>query len=151
MRIFGMKFDDIVCKGDIMVSPPQVLVIAPESGERDKLQKILSAAGVHPYCYATWMEALSFLSGQPTSVVFADVELPDCDFRGVHEDVDRVQTGVPVIALTRDANWNSYLAAMGAGAFDCLTLPPNTQETQRVLRAALRAISTARGNEHVAA
>jgi DNA-binding NtrC family response regulator len=134
-----------------MIRVPQVLVIASESGERDKLQKILSAAGVHPFCYATWMEALSFLSGQPASVVFADVELPDCDFRGVHEDVDRVQQGVPVIALTRDANWNSYLASMGAGAFDCLTLPPNTHETQRVLRAALRSISTARGDEHVAA
>ena len=134
-----------------MVRPPQVLVIAPQSGARDKLQKILSAAGVHPFCYATWMEALSFLSGQPTSVVFADVELPDCDFPGVHQDVDRIQTGVPVIALTRDANWNSYLAGMGAGAFECLTLPPDTHETQRVLRAALRSNSTARGNEHVAA
>lgn len=134
-----------------MVSPPQVLVIAPESGARDKLQKILSAAGVHPYCYATWMEALSFLSGQPASVVFADVELPDCDFRGVHEDVDRVQTGLPVIALTRGADWNSYLAGMGAGAFDCLTLPPDTHETQRVLRAALRAISTAHGDGPFAA
>ena len=134
-----------------MVRPPQVLVIAPQSGARDKLQKILSAAGVHPFCYATWMEALSFLSGQPTSVVFADVELPDCDFPGVHQDVDRIQTGVPVIALTRDANWNSYLAGMGAGAFECLPLPPDTHETQRVLRAALRSNSTARGNEHVAA
>lgn len=134
-----------------MVSPPQVLVIAPESGERDKLQKILSAAGVHPFCCATWMEALSFLSGQPTSVVFADVELPDCDFRGVHEGVVRVQNGVPVIALTRDAEWNSYLAGMGAGAFDCLTLPPNRHETERVLHAALGSISLARGNEHLAA
>lgn len=134
-----------------MVWPAQVLIVAQESEERDTLQKILSTAGVHPFCCSTWMEAQSFLSGQPVSAVFAEVQLPDGDFRAIRTDADRFQKGVPVIALARNMDWDSYLASMGAGAFDCLTLPPNTLEAKRVLWSALQTFSTAQHQEHVAA
>ena len=44
--------------------PTQVLVIACESENRTKLEKILAECGCQVFCYATLLEALSFLSGQ---------------------------------------------------------------------------------------
>jgi DNA-binding NtrC family response regulator len=134
-----------------MIRPEQVLVIARESEERDKLQKTLAATGVHVFCYATLLETRSFLSGQPVSAIFAEVHLPDGNFQALRADVERYRKGVPLIAMTRNMDWDCYLASLASGAFDCLSLPASTLETKRVLWSALQAFSTARQSEPVAA
>ncbi len=122
--------------------PAQILIVAQESPERQKLQEIFQKAGVRTFCCCTLLESESFLSGQPVSAVFAETPLPDGDFQAVRSIVGRLQSDVPIVALTRNMDWNSYLAAMGAGAFDCLSLPPNSMEATRVLWAALQGFST---------
>jgi DNA-binding NtrC family response regulator len=134
-----------------MVWPPQVLIIAPESPDRDKLETICWASGAHPFCYSTLLEAQSFLSGQPVNAIFVEDPLPDGDFRTVLADVKREQKNIPVVALTRRVDWDSYLCSLTAGAFDCLALPPSTLEARRVLWSALQAFSTARRDELVVA
>jgi DNA-binding NtrC family response regulator len=126
----------------MMDGQPQVLIIAQESEDTIKLQKIFNSSGAHALCYSTLMEAQSFLSGQSVSAVFTEVPLPDGDFQAVRADVERFQKGVPIIGLTREMDWNKYLASMGRGAFDCLALPPNPFEAKRVLSAALQSYSS---------
>jgi DNA-binding NtrC family response regulator len=134
-----------------MLWPPQVLIIARESSDRDKLEAICSASGAHPFSYSTLLEAQSFLSGQPVSAIFVEDPPPDSDFRTVLADVEREQKNIPVIALSRRVDWDSYLCSLNAGAFDCLALPPSTLEARRVLWSALQAFSTARSDELVVA
>jgi DNA-binding NtrC family response regulator len=135
----------------IMSWPAQVLIIAQESGERDKLQKVFNDAGVHAFCYSTLMEAQSFLSGQPVSAIFVEAPLPDGDFRAFRENIEHYQKHLPIVAMIRNMDWNSYLSSMGAGAFDCLELPPRAMEAKRVLWSALQECSTAARQEIVAA
>jgi DNA-binding NtrC family response regulator len=122
-----------------MIWPPQVLVIARESKDRDALQKTLAAAGSQVFCYATLLEAESFLSGQPVKAIFAEMNLPDGDFQVLRAEVEHFQQGLPIIALARKMDWNSYLATMAFGAFDCLSFPASTLEIKRVLWSALNA------------
>ncbi len=134
-----------------MVWPPQILIIAQQSDERDKLENIFMASGVHVFCYSTLLETESFLSGQPVNAIFVETPLPDGDFQALRAEVERHRKGVPIVVLTRNMDWNSYLAGMGGGAFDCLSLPANTLEAKRVLWSALQAFSATSGQETVAA
>lgn len=126
-----------------MVFPAHVLIIAPESQDRDRLETILLHSGVHVFLSSSLLEAQSFLSGHLVSAVFAQTTLPDGDFRAVLADVARFQQNVPVVALTRSIDWDSYLRDMAEGAFDCLTFPVSKLEGQRVLWSALQASSVA--------
>jgi hypothetical protein len=44
-----------------MIWPAQVLLVARESDDRDRIQKTLAATGIHVFCYATLLEVQSFL------------------------------------------------------------------------------------------
>jgi DNA-binding NtrC family response regulator len=125
-----------------MMWPPQVVVLASESKDRDALEKTLAAAGAQVFCYATLLEAESFLSGQPVRAIFAEMNLPDGDFQALRAEVEHFQLGVPIIALARKIDWNSYLAMMAFGAFDCLCFPASALEIKRVLWSALNTFST---------
>ena len=133
-----------------MIWPAQILVVARECKDRDALKKTLAASGTHVFCYATLLEAESFLSGQRVNAIFAEEQLPDGDFQTLRAEVEHFQQGVPIVALTRNIDWDSYVASMASGAFDCLSLPASTLEIKRVLWSALNAFSTEPRPEHVA-
>jgi len=134
-----------------MAWPPQILIIARESDQRKKLEKLFITSGVRVFCYSTLLETSSFLSGQPVNAIFAETPLPDGNFQALRVEVERHRKGVPIVLLIRNLDWNSYLAGMGGGAFDCLSLPANTLEAKRVLWSALQAFSSANSQEPVAA
>jgi DNA-binding NtrC family response regulator len=133
-----------------MIWPAQVLVIAHESEDRDRLRKVLAASGAQVFCYSTLLEAESFLSGQSVNTIFAEMNLPDGNFQALRTEVEHFQPGVPIVALARDMDWDSYLATMAFGAFDCLSFPASALEIKRVLGSALHALSTEHRPESVA-
>jgi DNA-binding NtrC family response regulator len=45
--------------------------------------------------------------------------------------------GIPVIVLSHLADWDAYMTALSAGAFDYIACPPERIETERILRHAL--------------
>jgi len=53
------------------------------------------------------------------------------------DEVRRASADVPVIVLSRLADWDAYLSAICAGAFDYIACPPDPAETERILLAAL--------------
>jgi DNA-binding NtrC family response regulator len=42
-----------------------------------------------------------------------------------------------VIVLSHLADWDAYMKALGAGAFDYIACPPDPVEAERILRLAL--------------
>ncbi len=91
------------------------------------------------------------LARQNLSVVFCSDTLPDGDFRAIMNEVRKSSADVPVIVLSRLANWDAYLSAIGAGAFDYIAYPPDTAETERILWAALSESSRLHRSAHAAA
>jgi DNA-binding NtrC family response regulator len=45
--------------------------------------------------------------------------------------------GIPVIVLSHLADWDAYIRALSAGAFDYIACPPEPVEAERILRLAL--------------
>ena len=70
-------------------------------------------------------------------VVLCSDILSDGDFRAVLREVKKSTVHVPVIVLSRAAEWDSYLKALGAGAFDYIVCPPNAGEAKRIIWSAL--------------
>jgi len=129
---------------------PQVLIIASESLDRRKLERISAGFGVHIICCSTLIEAQPILSGNPISAVFAETPLPDGDLESILASVKQHRKLAPVVALIRPGTSTTRLAAIAAGAFECLSLPLNTADAKRVLWQALRACFTATHHELVA-
>jgi DNA-binding NtrC family response regulator len=84
-------------------------------------------------------EAKNLLAQHHFKVVFCGDSLSD----GEYAEVVKAAKSVPVIVLSRFAEWDSYLPAMAAGAFDYIACPPFEPELGRILSLALHAGSQA--------
>lgn len=131
--------------------PPRVLIVAPESPDRNQLQKIFSDSGVETLRCSTLLELESVLSGQFVAAVFCQDPLPDGDLPSVIAEVGRYQEEVPVVALAKQSDWDAYLRTLYAGAFDCLAMPPAPLEARRVLWSAIHAFTASHAGAPVAA
>ena len=119
----------------MLVSKP-VLIISHEKSQRDILADSASNHGLRPVCCHTIAAAQAFLDRERFAVVFCADELPDGHFAQLfgHE---RDYKNLPVIVVSRRDDWNAYLDAMSAGAFDYVIFPPNSGEIDRSLWIAL--------------
>lgn len=114
-----------------------VLIIGGERDHREKLADRVSRCGLRPICCETIADAQALMARQQFSAVFFEDSLPDGDFRIVIGEMGRTVSKAPVVIVSRRDDWDAYLAAVGAGAFDFVAFPPNPGELERVLRAAL--------------
>lgn len=118
-----------------MVGAEQVLVISPETEHYKKIDAAIHRCVLGFYCCAKFDEARIFLTKQKFSVVFCHETLPDGDFRGVVAAANPT----PVVVLSRFAEWDHYLDALRAGAFDYIACPPDLAETERIVCSAIGA------------
>lgn len=120
-----------------MLNVLPILVISPEEEHRERIVEIIRKYGLRPTCCCGLREALPLLARQNFSTVFCNDTLPDGDFRAIIHEVRKSHADVPVVVLSRLADWDGYMSAVGAGAFDYIACPPNPAETQRILWSAL--------------
>lgn len=116
-----------------MTSVSQVLVISPEQEHHEKINAAMNKCGLSSICCKQLGEARIFMTTQKFSVVFCHDALPDGDFRGVVS----AAKPTPVVVLSRFADWDRYLDALRAGAFDYIACPPDSAETERIVRSAI--------------
>jgi len=116
-----------------MTSVNQVLVISPEKEHHQKINTAMNKCGLSAICCTKFDEAQAFMTTQKFGVVFCHETLPDGDFRGVVS----VAKPTPVVVLSRFAEWDHYLAALRAGAFDYIACPPDFAETERIVWSAI--------------
>lgn len=116
-----------------MLNDEPVLIICAEGESRQRVIATIHKCGLGPVSCSTLDDARSLLARQPFSIVFCSDTLPDGDFRAVI----RTARSIPVIVLSRLAEWEPYLVAINAGAFDYVACPPDPVETERILWFAL--------------
>jgi two-component system, NtrC family, response regulator PilR len=116
-----------------MISIEQVLVISPEIEHHGKINAAVNKCGLSSFCCKKFDEAQLVLTKHRFSVVFCHDTLPDGDFR----IVVAAANPTPVVVLSRFAEWDHYLAALRAGAFDYIACPPDPAETERIVRSAI--------------
>lgn len=116
-----------------MNSVEQVLVISPEAEHHEKITVAMHRCGLNSFSCKKFDEARNYLAKQKCSVVLCHDTLPDGDFR----DVVAAVKPTPVVVLSRFAEWDHYIAALRAGAFDYIACPPDPAETERIVRSAI--------------
>ena len=124
-----------------------VLIICADGESREKVIGTIHKCGLSPVSCSTLDDARSLLVRQHFNIVFCSDTLADGDFRAVI----RAARPIPVIVLSRFAEWEPYLVAMNAGAFDYIACPPDPGETERILCFALRESSRIHQADQVAA
>jgi DNA-binding NtrC family response regulator len=115
------------------------LVICNQEEDREKIVAALLKCGLGPICCSNLQEARTLLFQEEFRVVLCGDLLSDGDFRAVLREVRKSPVHAPVIILSHTADWDAYLKALGAGAFDYIVCPPDPAEVKRILWSALAA------------
>jgi DNA-binding NtrC family response regulator len=114
-----------------------VLIVCSEPAQSDKAIEIVRHVGL-PYLLSTSLtDARAFVERQVFQFVLCDDELPDCNLRTAIRVLSAATGGVPVIVLSHLADWDAYIRALSAGAFDYIACPPEPVEAERIMRLAL--------------
>jgi len=112
-----------------------VLVVDSDEKSRETVFANAVKHGEIPIACSSCKEAKSFLAEHHFKVLFCGDNLSD----GEYAEVIRAAKPIPVIVLSRFAEWGLYIAALQAGAFDCIACPPYEPELDRILSSALHA------------
>jgi DNA-binding NtrC family response regulator len=120
-----------------MPSHDFALVICDPGEDRENIVAALLKCGLGPICRSNLQEARTLLFQGTFRVVLCSDILSDGDFRAVLREVKKSTVHAPVIVLSHAADWDSYLKALGAGAFDFIVCPPHEAEAKRIIWSAL--------------
>jgi DNA-binding NtrC family response regulator len=120
-----------------VINSCQVLVISSDPLPCEKLEKIARQLGLQSIRCASLTDARGHIDEQAFHFVLCSDDLPDCNLRTAVRVLTSSTGGVPVIVLSHLADWDAYMRAMGAGAFDYIVCPPDPLEAERILRLAL--------------
>lgn len=142
-----VKVGTLQGKGVDMLHKELVLIICAEGESRKRIIATTHKCGLGPVSCSTLDDARPLLAQQHFKIVFCSDTLPDGDFRAVI----RTARSIPVIVLSRVAEWEPYLLAINAGAFDYIACPPDPIETERILWFALSESSRIHRTDQVAA
>jgi len=115
----------------------QALIVSSDPLQREKIEEIARRLGLHSLSCASLTDARARIEEQTFQFVLCSDELPDCNLRTAVRVLTSSTGGAPVIVLSHLAEWDAYMRALSAGAFDYIACPPDPMETERILRLAL--------------
>jgi two-component system response regulator PilR (NtrC family) len=134
-----------------VLSTIPVLLICFDSARSEKTAEIVRGMNLHLVACSSLTDARTLIAQQPFQFVLCDDDLPDCNLRTSLKVLSSATGGVPVIVLSHLADWDAYMQALRAGAFDYIACPPERVETERILRLALSRNAPPRSASHAAA
>jgi DNA-binding NtrC family response regulator len=115
-----------------------ILIVSGVTQSRDGLAQVASKCKLRPVCCGTLAAAKALMTRQQFAVVVCEDSLPDGNFHAMVGAGTRRRGRHPVIVVSSQDDWESYLLAMRAGAFDCLSSSSGTGEVERILATALQ-------------
>ena len=128
-----------------------MLIVSSDPEQCGKTEESFRRLALQPIRCASLTEARKHIEKQSFRLVLCSDELPDCNLRTAVSVLASSTGGVPVIILSHLADWDAYLKALVAGAFDYIACPPDTIEMERILRLALAQNPSPRRASHTAA
>ncbi|HLJ15283.1 MAG TPA: response regulator [Bryobacteraceae bacterium] len=134
-----------------MFSSCHVLIVISDSLQCQKIEETLRRLGLHSSTCASLLDARASIQQQAFQFVLCSDDLPDCNLRTAVSVLTAATGGVPVIVLSHLADWDAYMKALGAGAFDYIACPPDPAEMERIVRNALEQNPPPRRASHTAA
>lgn len=120
-----------------MLTASQVLIVCSDDVQRDNALEIVRRIDPHAVACSSLTDARALTERQTFQLVLCGDELPDCNLRTAVRVLKSSTGGIPVIVLSHLADWEAYMRALNAGAFDYIACPPEPAETERILRLAL--------------
>ena len=131
---------------------PHVLVVDDDKAVRESLRRSLESNGYAVSLAADGAEALAGIgglaNGMGPDVVVMDVMMPRLDGIETTKALRKAGNDVPVLVLTARDAIGDRVEGLDAGADDYLTKPFALQELLARLRALLRRVVPAEGDEH---
>jgi DNA-binding NtrC family response regulator len=115
----------------------QVLIVSSDPLQCEKIEEISRRLGLQSLCCASLVDARARIEQQTFQFVLCSDDLPDCNLRTAVRVLTSATGGAPVIVLSHLAEWDAYMRALSAGAFDYIACPPDPIEAERILRRAL--------------
>jgi DNA-binding NtrC family response regulator len=129
----------------------RVLIVSSDPLQCEKTEEIARHMDLQSIQCNSLTDARSCIEKQPFQFVLCSDDLPDCNLRTAVRVLTSATGGAPVIVLSHLADWDAYMRALGAGAFDYIACPPDPVETERILRLALARNPTPRSASRTAA
>ena len=114
-----------------------MLIVSSDPLQCEKTEEIAGRIGLQSLRCASLTDARARIEEQTFRFVLCSDDLPDCNLRTAVRVLTSSTAGAPVIVLSHLADWEAYMRALGAGAFDYIACPPDPIETERILRLAL--------------
>ena len=115
----------------------QALIVASDPLQCEKTEDIVHRLGLQSFHCDSLTDARSHIEEHVFQFVLCSDDLPDCNLRTAVRVLASSTGGAPVIVLSHLADWDAYMRALSAGAFDYIACPPDPVETERILRLAL--------------
>jgi DNA-binding NtrC family response regulator len=115
----------------------QVLIASSDPLYCAKLDEIARTLGLQSVACASLSDARAQIDMQTFRVVLCADDLPDCNLRMAVRVLAAATRGIPVIVLSHLADWDAYIRALDAGAFDYIVCPHDPPEAERILRLAI--------------
>jgi DNA-binding NtrC family response regulator len=134
---FGDAHRSKPSRKEYMPNLQEVLVVSSDDEVRRNLAGIVVLWGLEPVLCVTVAASRAALSRYPICVVVCEDRLADGSYHDLIEAVERASSDAPVIVASRLADWNEYMNAVHAGAFDYVALPPRRAEIERAIKNAL--------------
>ena len=120
-----------------MLSTLPVLIICSDQTYRDKAAEVVGNIGLQSVLCPSLSDARALTEKQTFQFVLCGDDLPDCNLRTSLKVLSTSTGGIPVIVISHLADWDAYMKALSAGAFDYIACPPEPVESERILRLAL--------------
>ncbi|HKB90150.1 MAG TPA: response regulator [Opitutaceae bacterium] len=114
-----------------------MLIVSSDPLQREKTEEIASRMELQSISCASLTDARTRIEEQSFQFVLCSDDLPDCNLRTAVSVLTSSTGGAPVIVLSHLADWDAYMRALSAGAFDYIACPPDPVETERILRLAI--------------
>lgn len=129
----------------------RVLIVSSDPHQCDTIRDIAAQLSVQAVACDSLSAARARIETQSFQSVLCSDDLPDCTLRTAVSVLSASTLGAPVIVLSHLADWDAYMKALAAGAFDYIACPPDPPELERILRVALAQNPPPRRASHTAA
>lgn len=120
-----------------MLSTFPVLIVCSDSKQSDKAVELARNIGLKSVTCSSLTDARTLIERHTFQLILCADDLPDCNLGTSLKVLLRATGGIPVIVLSHLAEWEAYVKALSAGAFDYIAYPPDRAETERILGLAL--------------